>query len=36
VANIEFSLQLTRSLGVPDEELYDPIAHGSKTGSAVS
>jgi Histidinol phosphatase and related hydrolases of the PHP family len=31
VANLEFSLTLTRSLGVPDEELYDPVAHGSKT-----
>jgi histidinol phosphatase-like PHP family hydrolase len=31
VANLEFSLALTRSLGVPDEQLYDPVAHGSKT-----
>jgi histidinol phosphatase-like PHP family hydrolase len=31
VANIEFSLKLTRSLGVRDEDLYDPSVHGSKT-----
>src|SRR3954469_20671519 len=34
VANIEFSLKLTRSLGVRDEDLYDPVAHGSKTQSS--
>jgi len=34
VANIEFSLAFTRSLGVADQDLYDPIAHGSKTQTA--
>lgn len=34
VANIEFSLAVTRAAGVRDEELYDPIAHGSRTDSA--
>jgi histidinol phosphatase-like PHP family hydrolase len=31
VANIDFSLALTRSLGVRDEDLYDPMVHGSRT-----
>jgi histidinol phosphatase-like PHP family hydrolase len=30
VANVFPSLALTRALGVPDEELYDPLVHGSK------
>jgi histidinol phosphatase-like PHP family hydrolase len=36
VANITAPLALARSLGVPDEDLYDPTRHGSKThtGSA--
>ena len=34
VANIDFSLAMTRSLGVRDEDLYDPIAHGSRTQTA--
>jgi histidinol phosphatase-like PHP family hydrolase len=32
VADIAFPLELTRTLGVPDEELYDPARHGSRTG----
>jgi histidinol phosphatase-like PHP family hydrolase len=31
VANLETQLEMTRSLGVRDEDLYDPIAHGSRT-----
>jgi histidinol phosphatase-like PHP family hydrolase len=31
VANIEWPLQLTRQLGVPDPDLYDPSRHGSRT-----
>jgi histidinol phosphatase-like PHP family hydrolase len=31
VANVETPLAMTRSLGVRDEDLYDPIAHGSRT-----
>ena len=31
VANVETQLAMTRSLGVRDEDLYDPIAHGSRT-----
>jgi len=31
VANIEMPLAMTRSLGVRDEDLYDPISHGSRT-----
>ncbi len=30
VGEISFSLALTRSLGVPDEELYDPAVHGRR------
>ncbi len=33
VANIIAPLALARSLGVPDEELYDPARHGSRTGA---
>lgn len=32
VANVEWPLQLTRRVGVPDDELYDPTVHGSRTG----
>jgi len=32
VADVAYPLELTRSLGVPDEELYDPVRHGSRTG----
>lgn len=32
VADVAFPLALTRRLGVPDEELYDPAVHGSRTG----
>jgi hypothetical protein len=31
VANVAKPLALARSLGVPDEALYDPVRHGSKT-----
>lgn len=31
VGNIEVPLAMTRSLGVRDEDLYDPTAHGSRT-----
>ena len=32
VAGISWPLALTRSLGVRDEDLYDPSVHGSRTG----
>jgi histidinol phosphatase-like PHP family hydrolase len=32
VADVSWPLALTRSLGVRDEDLYDPCAHGSRTG----
>jgi histidinol phosphatase-like PHP family hydrolase len=32
VADITWPLALTRSIGVRDEDLYDPCAHGSRTG----
>ena len=32
VADVAWPLALTRSLGIRDEELYDPCAHGSRTG----
>ncbi len=32
VGEISFSLALTRAIGVPDEQLYDPLIHGSRTG----
>lgn len=33
VADIAFPLALARAIGVPDEELYDPTRHGSRTGA---
>lgn len=32
IADVAFPLSLTRSLGVPDLELFDPTRHGSRTG----
>ena len=32
VADVSWPLALTRTLGVRDEDLYDPAAHGSRTG----
>jgi len=32
VADLEFPLAVARSVGVPDEALYDPRRHGSRTG----
>ena len=32
VADVAYPLALARSLAVPDEELYDPLRHGSRTG----
>ena len=32
VADLSWPLALTRSLGVPDAALYDPLVHGSRTG----
>ncbi|MFN2565868.1 MAG: hypothetical protein ABR499_12800 [Gemmatimonadaceae bacterium] len=32
VADVSWPLSLTRALGVRDEDLYDPRAHGSRTG----
>jgi histidinol phosphatase-like PHP family hydrolase len=32
VADVTWPLALTRSIGVRDHELYDPCAHGSRTG----
>jgi histidinol phosphatase-like PHP family hydrolase len=34
VANVEWPLALVRRLGVADTELYDPLAHGSRTQMA--
>jgi histidinol phosphatase-like PHP family hydrolase len=34
VANLEWPLALTRRLGVPDADLYDPTIHGSRTQEA--
>ena len=34
VANVEWPLQLTRRIGVADQDLYDPTAHGSRTRPA--
>jgi histidinol phosphatase-like PHP family hydrolase len=34
VANVARPLELARKLGVPDDKLYDPRRHGSKTGGA--
>jgi histidinol phosphatase-like PHP family hydrolase len=33
VADVAWPLALARSLGVRDEELYDPLRHGSRTGA---
>jgi histidinol phosphatase-like PHP family hydrolase len=33
VADIAFPLDLARSIGVRDEDLYDPMRHGSRTGA---
>ena len=30
VGDISFSIALTRSIGVPDDQLYDPAVHGSR------
>jgi len=32
VADVAYPLSLARAIGVPDEELYDPLRHGSRTG----
>jgi hypothetical protein len=32
VADVTWPLALTRSIGVRDQDLYDPCAHGSRTG----
>jgi histidinol phosphatase-like PHP family hydrolase len=32
VADVSWPLALTRSLGIRDEDLYDPCTHGSRTG----
>jgi histidinol phosphatase-like PHP family hydrolase len=32
VADVSWPLALTRSLGIRDEDLYDPCKHGSRTG----
>jgi histidinol phosphatase-like PHP family hydrolase len=32
VANVAHPLSMARAIGVPDEELYDPFQHGSRTG----
>ena len=36
VADIKFALSLARNIGVADEELYDPLRHGSRTGYFMS
>jgi histidinol phosphatase-like PHP family hydrolase len=33
VGDISFSLELARRVGARDEDLYDPAAHGSRTGA---
>lgn len=33
VANVVAPLALTRAIGVADEDLYDPVRHGSRTGA---
>jgi histidinol phosphatase-like PHP family hydrolase len=33
VGNITFSLAMARRVGVRDEDLYDPLVHGSRTGA---
>jgi histidinol phosphatase-like PHP family hydrolase len=32
VADVAWPLAVTRAIGVPDGELYDPARHGSRTG----
>jgi histidinol phosphatase-like PHP family hydrolase len=32
IGNLEWPLALTRSLGVPDDALYDPLVHGTRRG----
>lgn len=32
VADVQFPLRLARDIGVPDDALYDPRRHGSRTG----
>jgi len=32
IGNVEWPLELTRSLGVPDSSLYDPLDHGTRLG----
>jgi histidinol phosphatase-like PHP family hydrolase len=32
IGNLEWPLALTRSLGVPDDALYDPAVHGTRRG----
>lgn len=32
IGNLEWPLELTRSLGVPDSSLYDPLDHGTRHG----
>jgi histidinol phosphatase-like PHP family hydrolase len=32
VADVAWPLSVARAIGVPDEELYDPAVHGSRTG----
>jgi histidinol phosphatase-like PHP family hydrolase len=32
IGNLEWPLALTRQLGVPDDALYDPLAHGTRLG----
>jgi histidinol phosphatase-like PHP family hydrolase len=33
VANLVPQLEMARRLGIPDEALYDPERHGSRTGA---
>jgi histidinol phosphatase-like PHP family hydrolase len=35
VADVAWSLELTRAIGVPDSALYDPRVHGSRRGRGV-
>jgi histidinol phosphatase-like PHP family hydrolase len=36
VADLAYPLSVARAIGVPNEELYDPMRHGSRTGSGLS
>ncbi len=36
VANVSAPLEVARRLGIPDEALYDPTRHGSRTGAFAS